>query len=284
MTARIPCSIGLLTLNSGKHLVRCLQSIKDFEDVFLLDGNSTDDTIEIARKNNIPVYKQVDTDEKNVRIKNFTEMRQKVFALAKSPWILFLDSDEFLSDDLINEIKDALLVEDNLKHAFSIQKEYIIGDKRIEFCFNYPNYYPRLFRKDSGINFKSNKLVHEQICVPPDVRVTKMKYWVYSEIPATYKDCVKKDRHQLCLMRQSTFSAASFKSRPHSLKMSCIYFLRSLNILLKSFGVYLRHGYKESLPIGHVLRHVRVHMIMSYWRFVQFIFGRKSIERLATNH
>lgn len=276
MPAKISCSIGLLTLNSGKYLERCLQSLKDFEDVFLLDGNSTDNTLNIAKEYNIPVYKQFDSEEKNVRIKNFTEMRLKVWALTKCSWVLLLDSDEFLSENLVNEIKEVLEREDNSNYAFNIQKKYIIGFRKIEFCFNYPNYYTRLFRKGSGVTFKKDKAVHEQIFLPPGIQLIKMKGSVYSELPATYRDCVEKDNHQLGLMKKSTFAPGAFKWRGHSLEMGIIYFLRAVKILLKSLVVYIKHGYRRSLPIWQVLRHVRVHLIMSYWRFLQFLYGTRS--------
>jgi hypothetical protein len=113
--------------------------------------------------------------------------------------------------------------------------------------------------------------------VPADVRVINSKNWVYSEVSPTYRDCVKKDAYQLGLMKQSTFSPGAFKSRGHSLKMSLKYFLIAGNILYKSLKVYVKYGYKNSLPIGQVLRHVRVHLIMSGWRLEQSLTANKKI-------
>jgi len=111
--------------------------------------------------------------------------------------------------------------------------------------------------------------------VPDDVKKINLKYWVYSEVSSTYTACVEKDKYQLDLMKKSTFVSSAFKGCAHSLKMSTVYFLRACKIFFKSLLVYLRYGYKNSLPFGQVMRHVRVHLIVSYWRFVQFIFGGK---------
>lgn len=273
---KIKCSVPILTLNSEKFLIRCLESVKDFDDVFLLDGNSTDGTLAIAKKFGVPVYKQVETEEKNVKIANFSDIRIRSINLCKHDWVLWVDSDEFLSPELVVEVRGVLQNNNDEKVIYNIQKKYSIGDKKIEFAFNYPNYYPRLHNKKSGAKFKEGKLVHEQMFVPKDVRTMCLKYWAYSEVSPTYRACVEKDDYQLDLMKKTTFSPGSFKSRGHSLKIGLVYFLRAVKIFLKSLLVYLRHGYSQSLPIGQVMRHVRVHLIMSYWRITQFIFGGKS--------
>ena len=46
---KLPCTVAILTFNSGKSLKRALESVKDFEDILICDGGSTDDTVEIAR-------------------------------------------------------------------------------------------------------------------------------------------------------------------------------------------------------------------------------------------
>lgn len=275
--SRINCSVPILTLNSGQYLGRCLESLKDFDDVYLLDGNSTDDTLDIARKYGRPVYQQVETEEKNVMIKNFTEIRIKSLNLAKHDWIFFIDSDEYATEALVREIVLTLENVANNKVAFNIQKKYCIGDRIFEHAFNEPNYYVRLYARSVGVGFRPGKIVHEQMQVPADVKLVNLKNWVYSEVSPTYRDCVKKDVYQLGLMKQTTFSIGAFKSRSHSLRMSLKYFLIAGHILYKSLKVYLKYGYKNSLPIGQVLRHVRVHLIMSGWRLEQSLTANKKI-------
>lgn len=273
---KIKCSVPILTMNSEKFLRRCLESVKDFEDVFLLDGNSTDATLAIAKEFGVPVYKQVETEEKNIKIADFSAVRIKSINLCKFDWVLWVDSDEFLTPELVEEVGQIL--QDNKREdvIYNIPKRYSVGEKRVEYSFNYPNYYPRLHNKKSGARFKEGKLVHEQMLVPANLNVINLNYWVYSELSPTYRDCVAKDDFQLNLMKKSTFSRSSFRGRGNSLEMCLIYFLRAVKIFLKSMLVYFRYGYRRSLSWGHVMRHVRVHLFMSYWRFLQFLFGEKS--------
>ncbi len=80
---------------------------------------------------------------------------------------------------------------------------------------------------------------------------------------------MKSSSNYKLIIKVNHFLVSLFKN-----KMSLIYFLRAIKIFLKSILVYFKHGYNKSLPIGQVMRHVRVHLIMSYWRFTQFISGR----------
>ncbi|MDP3900369.1 MAG: glycosyltransferase family 2 protein [bacterium] len=102
---KIPCSVEILTLNSAQTLSRCLESVRAFDDIIILDGNSTDDTMKIAEYYGARVYPQAKTDKKNVRIENFAEVRNQGLALAKYAWFLFIDSDEYLSPEAAEEIR-----------------------------------------------------------------------------------------------------------------------------------------------------------------------------------
>lgn len=268
---KIPASVGLLTLNSQKHIEQCLESIKDFEDIFLLDGNSTDETLTIAKRYNIPVYKQVETDAPNVIITNFTEMREKSLALSKKDWFFFLDSDEFTTPELIEEVREVLKTATR-DTVFLIQKKYTVKGKKIEHAFNYPNYYPRLFFHTNGVHFKAGKNVHEQVNIPEGYNVVKLKGAVYSAYPDTYAQCVKKDEYYLELARHNMFPGKEKRvSYARSLKISLRYFLRAGNIFYKTLRTYLKHGYTNSLPFLHAWRHVRYHLIISWYCLKQMV-------------
>ena len=60
---KIACTVEILTWNSEKTLKACLESVKDFDDIIILDGNSTDKTLEIANNYRARIIKQVKTEE-----------------------------------------------------------------------------------------------------------------------------------------------------------------------------------------------------------------------------
>ena len=51
MTDKIPVSVIVMTLNEELNIVNCLKSLARFDEVFVVDSNSTDRTCEIAAGN-----------------------------------------------------------------------------------------------------------------------------------------------------------------------------------------------------------------------------------------
>lgn len=91
-------SICLATFNEEENLDRCLQSVKDIADeVVIVDGTSTDKTLEIAKKYGARVFL-----EKNNPM--FHVNKQKAMDEAKGEWILQLDADEVVSPALAREV------------------------------------------------------------------------------------------------------------------------------------------------------------------------------------
>ena len=54
----IKATVGILTFNSEKYLEECLDSVKNFKEIIILDGNSTDKTLLIAKKFKCKIFKQ----------------------------------------------------------------------------------------------------------------------------------------------------------------------------------------------------------------------------------
>lgn len=261
---KIPCSVPILTLNAQARLDQCLESVRDFGDVFLLDGNSTDATRDIARRHHIPVYKQVETDEANVAIKNFTEMRIKAESIARFDWILYMDSDEFISPKLAEEIREALF-SDNIHRIFSVRKVALMGDRVVRYSFGASNFAPHLYNRRSGVYWKPGKLVHEKLTIPKNVRVIKLSGEIYSHAAPSYREALQKDDYYLSLTRQKMFASGQTVAIRPTLNSLAINFLRAGNIIYKSLKVYLRHGFRESLPPQHAWRYVRYHLAISVY-------------------
>lgn len=94
-------SLCIAVYNEEKNIHYPLDSAYDIADeVIVVDGGSTDKTIEIAKSYGIKV-KIIKSDNPIMFHKN----KQKAIDAAKGGWILQLDADEELTDELKNEIK-----------------------------------------------------------------------------------------------------------------------------------------------------------------------------------
>ena len=97
-------SVIILTFNEEIHIKRCLDRISPFvKSVFIIDSFSTDKTLEIAREyGNVTILQNKWTNyatQFNWGLEN---------ADIKTKWILRLDADEYLTPDLIEELKEKL--------------------------------------------------------------------------------------------------------------------------------------------------------------------------------
>jgi glycosyltransferase involved in cell wall biosynthesis len=104
-------SIIIATLNAEKYLKNALDSIdqqsyKNYE-VLIVDGGSTDNTIEIASSfSKVRIINQ--------KSKGLFDAWNEGITLASGQYIAFLDSDDFWNKDALSEHMNALLAEPNL--------------------------------------------------------------------------------------------------------------------------------------------------------------------------
>lgn len=261
---KIPCSVAILTFNSEQTLPQCLASVSAFEDVYVVDGNSTDRTVSIAREYGASVYKQREETDEPVRIENFSEMRKRAESFAQCDWVLYLDSDEFLSRELSQEIEAVLKKNPSRETAFSVPYRMIVDGKIVFYSWNTPRYI-RLYNKRSNILWK-RKVVHEKMAVPPEVVAVPLTHFLYGYVPM-YSERIKKDAYYLGLMRQKF--RASGGGGLTTLRALFKNLGRPVKILLVMIWLYLCHGFKKTLPPLETWRYIRYHLIISHYRLLQ---------------
>jgi len=102
-TPRVPVSVIIPVRNEAANLPRCLEALRDIGEVFVIDSQSTDSTVEIARSYNAQVVqfhyqggwpKKRQWAMDNLRLTH--------------DWILLLDADEVLTPELKHEIRSAI--------------------------------------------------------------------------------------------------------------------------------------------------------------------------------
>lgn len=167
---RIKSSVGILTLNSRVVLERMLpRLVPFFDDVFIMDGNSTDGTQDFARSMGVRVEKQFDHDIPNSRIEDFAEMRYRLWSKAKQDWLFLVDADEYPSRALIDEVRK-IVEADTHGEAYRVRRKVRLPDGRmVDHASFYPDYYIRLFRRSDKLMLAKRK-VHERFVLPDGVK------------------------------------------------------------------------------------------------------------------
>jgi len=156
-----PISGVIITLNEEENIEACIRSLKPVcDEIIVVDSLSSDHTVEFAKKNGAIVYLQ----------KYLGDGPQKALAAEKSThdWVLSLDADERLEDELVERIK-ALDLSDS-KTAYAFRRRNFVGDHWIKAAGFYPNYVTRLYNKTTSRCL--NKKGHARVDAP---RVKKIK-------------------------------------------------------------------------------------------------------------
>ena len=113
-----PITVVIPVLNEAANISKCLESIQFCERVLVIDSGSTDDTINLAEENGAEV----------VQFKyDGCYPKKRQWALEKlnilTPWVLLLDADEQVPDELRQEIEKAIFDESS-PNAFLITKGF----------------------------------------------------------------------------------------------------------------------------------------------------------------
>lgn len=140
-------SAVILTKNEEQNIKKCIESIKWCDEIIVVDDNSSDKTIEIARKYKVKIYSHVLNDD-------FSSQRNFGLSKAKNEWVLFVDSDEIVSDALSYEISNAMQLKDqNLRgfNGFYIKRSDFMWGKQLRYGETGNIKLLRLGRKDSGL-------------------------------------------------------------------------------------------------------------------------------------
>lgn len=175
---KINCSVEILTLNSVATLAKCLESVRDFDDIMVLDGNSTDGTVALAHTFGARVIRQSDSGQENIRISDFSAVRNKGIAAAKYNWFLCIDSDEYLSEEAVEEIRSIVVRDEkNDTFVYRMPRKYVIAGAVIERSSMYPNYQTRFFNRAAVTGFV--KPVHEKLRVRDGYRLGTLTHPTY---------------------------------------------------------------------------------------------------------
>lgn len=109
-------SAVVLTKNEEKNIERCLRPLAFCNEIIIVDDFSGDKTVELANKFKAKVYKHKLNDD-------FSSQRNFGLEKAKGEWVLFIDADEEVSQQLEEEILNKLNLNSNDKNlAYYIKR------------------------------------------------------------------------------------------------------------------------------------------------------------------
>ncbi|MEK7160290.1 MAG: glycosyltransferase family 2 protein [Patescibacteria group bacterium] len=150
-------SVVILTKNEERNILDCLESISWADEIIVLDDNSEDRTLDVIKSLS---NKKIKVYSKDLNM-DFSTQRNYALSKTTKNWVLFLDADERVSEELREEINTLIINEKSkLKYnGFYIQRKDIIFGKMLKYGETGSIKILRLARKQAGIWYGK---VHEE--------------------------------------------------------------------------------------------------------------------------
>ncbi len=251
MLAKVPLSVVVITKNEEANIAECCESVfKWTDEIVIVDDESRDRTVEIAKKYTDRIlYRRMDNEGKH---------RNWAYAQARNEWVLSLDADEKVSDELRTEIASA--IQNNQFQAYSIPLKNYIGPYWVQHSGWYPAGKLRLFMK--------SRFRYEEVEVHPRV-------YVDGETGHLTRDIIHKGypdfEHFLAsLNRQTTLEAKKWIHTGRKMSLGQAVW-RTMDRFPRSF--IGKKGYKDGFIGFMVAFFASLYQIMSYAKYWEMTVG-----------
>lgn len=135
-------SVVIITKNEESTINRCLGSLKWADEIVVLDGFSTDRTVEICRKYTDKIFQK--------KFDSFPVEREYALNKASHDWVLSVDADMFFPPEYCQEIRDILSADVIPFDGFYAKGLTIFLGREIRHCGWFDHRYMRFFNKTKG--------------------------------------------------------------------------------------------------------------------------------------
>lgn len=186
----MPIAIAIITQDNQDIIKDCLESAKWADEIIVVDAFSRDKTVEIAKGYTDKIYQ-------HQIARNLNEQWNRAIGYSTADWIFVLSSDQIITPELQNEIKEVIRRKDAKAGYYVPMENYFLG-KWIRHCGWYPDYNVRLFKRgqavfedrehgllivDGDCAYLNNRLIHY---AHKDISTCMRKLNMYSAREAEY--------------------------------------------------------------------------------------------------
>lgn len=223
MPQRIKISVIVPTKDEAENIAECLESLTEFNEVFVVDSQSSDRTTEIAKTYGANVI-QFNYDGEWPKKKNWAISNLPL----RNEWILIIDADERMTPELRDEMAEAIEVSDI--SGYYIRWKFIFLGKWMKHSWNH-GWMVRLFRRNSGkyedlgMRFEGgwDNEVHEHLIV--NGRVGQLKSYLLHDSKKTLEAWIAKQNEF------STWNAEKRRRQRDETLISALRFIGSTDLL-----------------------------------------------------
>jgi glycosyltransferase involved in cell wall biosynthesis len=174
-------SVVIICKNEADIIGETLKSLEGIcDDIIVYDNGSTDHTIEQVKKFNVQLH--TGTWE------GFGKTKNMAIALAKNDWILSLDADEAIDQELKQSLLALQLADE--KDVYELKYKNFLGKKYLKYGEWGNDKHIRLFNRKS-VSW-DDASVHEELLIPSGMSIKKLKGYVLHQTMADLNDYASK--------------------------------------------------------------------------------------------
>jgi glycosyltransferase involved in cell wall biosynthesis len=140
--AKLPISLVVITMNEEENLRRCLAAADFCTEFVVVDSGSTDGTLVVAEQFGARVFHRT--------WNGYGEQKNFGCEQAAQPWILCIDADEVITEELQASIRTAFQSEPRTD-GFDINRHGVYAGKVINHSGWYPQWRTFLYRKGAAV-------------------------------------------------------------------------------------------------------------------------------------
>lgn len=175
---RLPLTIIILTHLNDDRFIKALQISQFAQEVLIIDYQSKNDWANLKKKCAFQLIK------KNQPITDFSQARNQTLKLAHFEWVFFLDSDEYLEQNSINQIGKLIQSVSNETAAIKI-KRLDIFHQQVLFHGEANQNYIRLMKKNCAQFYRP---VHEKVNIKG--KIEKSEIIIYHQAHRSINDFI----------------------------------------------------------------------------------------------
>lgn len=254
MENKTSLTVVVLTKNEEARIARCLESAVWADEIIVVDDQSTDKTLEIAR-----------TYTKKILIRKMDiegRHRNWAYQQAKNTWVLSLDADEIITPELRGEIT-RVLSNTPKENGFTIPRRNYIGDYWVKYGGWYPSPQLKLFRKDKFRYEEAN--VHPRAFM--DDPCGHLRYDLIHYSYRNLEDFLQK------LNNQTSREAQKWVNQNKPMRL-CRFIWRSFDRFTRTYVG--RQGYKDGFLGFAIAFYAGLYQFISYLKYRELILKGES--------
>lgn len=183
-------SVILITKDEEKNISDCLKSVEWADEIIVVDAESTDRTIELAKKYTDKIFIR--------KWEGYVPQKKYALSLTSNEWVLSVDADERITTELKNEI---LNISSGAFDGYKIRRKNFLLNEEITSCGWGNDYQLRLFKKEK--TNLTERLVHEGFTV--DGKISKLENPMLHYTFSSFTDYFNKINYYTSLKSEELF-------------------------------------------------------------------------------